>query len=644
MSAQIKNPRSNTRNKVWTTSEIGEGELAISIADQKLYSANATGIFEIGEGFNISDLESVEGPIGTIGTRGDITTSGDGADIVAHRGNIGAGGSGIAKTESAGNVTVSGYAKVGSFSNSEISGSDLDDGSILYGEDKDYFVGQANDQEVRLSLPPITATTDRNKVLAISENDEYHLKTLAGSKTIQVAYEAAARSNVSGNTVLTSNSSTNLLTVQPPFLSDYKSINTQTGVSGQYNVIAEKNGVLQRDALWENFVGTATESPSGSQLTLINRGTNHGDRRYGFRKAAIPDPTDPGIDGSRYTVLSVADFYNATYADAGTGTNVRNNIRGQDTLDNLRSSFSEIPSGNLFGSTPCCYFTSGNTRTFSTSKTNVAVQNNFYLYVNRLQSTFTEISTFKIQVSSDGTTWRTLHTITESDAPENVWTLITVPITNLGSDRTDLIFRYRIETTAVANDLPGKPWCVTSMLQDVSDLKYFASSSKYMIFDGIGVGTSPRNDRGDVKIDNSCITRNLIVNDLLYVTGNRNIFLNAISAPAFNTTSDERLKDVDSNIENAVDKVKKLRGIYFKYNADMKGVGYHNNRQIGLIAQDVEKVVPEVVSESKVHGKDDDEIEYKHLQYDRLVPLLVEAIKEQQIEIESLKKSIQGQE
>ena len=50
MSAKIRNPRSSTANKVWSTSEIGEGELAISIKDQKLYSANTSAIFELGGG------------------------------------------------------------------------------------------------------------------------------------------------------------------------------------------------------------------------------------------------------------------------------------------------------------------------------------------------------------------------------------------------------------------------------------------------------------------------------------------------------------------------------------------------------------------------------------------------------------------
>ena len=53
-------------------------------------------------------------------------------------------------------------------------------------------------------------------------------------------------------------------------------INLQTGLSGAYNVIAEKNGRLQRDDLWGNFTGSDTVSPVNSVLTLVDRGTGTG--------------------------------------------------------------------------------------------------------------------------------------------------------------------------------------------------------------------------------------------------------------------------------------------------------------------------------------------------------------------------------
>jgi hypothetical protein len=87
--------------------------------------------------------------------------------------------------------------------------------------------------------------------------------------------------------------------------------------------------------------------------------------------------------------------------------------------------------------------------------------------------------------------------------------------------------------------------------------------------------------------------------------------------------SDEKLKENVITIENALEKVLSLRGVEY----DRIDSGDH---QIGVIAQEVEKVVPAVV-----YG---DEI--KSVAYGNLVGLLIEAIKEQQKEIEELKKKL----
>ena len=108
---------------------------------------------------------------------------------------------------------------------------------------------------------------------------------------------------------------------------------------------------------------------------------------------------------------------------------------------------------------------------------------------------------------------------------------------------------------------------------------------------------------------------------------------------AYSTTiSDERLKTGIHTIQDALDKVYSLKGVEFTYKADGK-------RSAGLIAQDVEKVLPSAVSEKELPLKVDDGNLYKTLQYDQTIGLLVEAVKElkdlvdeQAQEIELLKK------
>lgn len=91
-----------------------------------------------------------------------------------------------------------------------------------------------------------------------------------------------------------------------------------------------------------------------------------------------------------------------------------------------------------------------------------------------------------------------------------------------------------------------------------------------------------------------------------------------------------RYKKNVKTIDNALEKVEKLRGVEF----DWKSSGKHD---IGLVAEEVAEVVPEVIT----YEKDGKTIQGLHFQ--KLVGLLVEAIKEQQQEISSLKEKLQQQ-
>jgi trimeric autotransporter adhesin len=107
--------------------------------------------------------------------------------------------------------------------------------------------------------------------------------------------------------------------------------------------------------------------------------------------------------------------------------------------------------------------------------------------------------------------------------------------------------------------------------------------------------------------------------------------------------SDERLKNFEGTIPNAIDKVKKLNGYYFKENETAKKLGYDNDeRQVGVSAQEVEKVMPEVVKDAPINFSNGapEGLDYKTVQYDKLVPLLIEAIKEQQETIEKQQEKI----
>jgi len=99
------------------------------------------------------------------------------------------------------------------------------------------------------------------------------------------------------------------------------------------------------------------------------------------------------------------------------------------------------------------------------------------------------------------------------------------------------------------------------------------------------------------------------------------------------SASDVRQKKEIEPLTSALDKVMKLKGVSYKWKTDENpGSGFGKGRQIGLIAQDVERVLPELVY-TDAKG-------YKSLAYDKLVPVLVEALKEQESEIKEQKTEI----
>jgi len=108
--------------------------------------------------------------------------------------------------------------------------------------------------------------------------------------------------------------------------------------------------------------------------------------------------------------------------------------------------------------------------------------------------------------------------------------------------------------------------------------------------------------------------------------------------------SDERLKEDIVEITDALEKVMALRGVTYKPNSIAESLGYKKQNEVGVIAQDVEKVLPEAVKPAPfdIMLFENTEISrsgqnYKTVQYEKLVPLLIEAIKELNKEVQQLK-------
>jgi hypothetical protein len=99
--------------------------------------------------------------------------------------------------------------------------------------------------------------------------------------------------------------------------------------------------------------------------------------------------------------------------------------------------------------------------------------------------------------------------------------------------------------------------------------------------------------------------------------------------------SDDRLKTRTGNIENALEKVLSLDGFHYHANETAASLGYDSSKQeVGLSAQQVQAVLPEIVVPAPIDAT------YLTIHYERMIPLLVEAIKEQQKQIEELKAKL----
>lgn len=175
---------------------------------------------------------------------------------------------------------------------------------------------------------------------------------------------------------------------------------------------------------------------------------------------------------------------------------------------------------------------------------------------------------------------------------------------------TDLTYNPSTNTLTATN--------ITATLTGTASA--LVTGSNYQV-SSFGVGTAPSGTAGEIRATN---------NITAYY-------------------SDRRLKENIKVISSALSKILKLNGVTFNSNKLAEGYGYYDKKeQVGVIAQEVEAVLPQIVVPAPFDiGQDENGSEYsisgenyKTVQYEKLIPLLIEGIKEQQKTIEKLEKRI----
>ena len=130
---------------------------------------------------------------------------------------------------------------------------------------------------------------------------------------------------------------------------------------------------------------------------------------------------------------------------------------------------------------------------------------------------------------------------------------------------------------------------------------YIDSDGKFYVKNSVGIGITPSGTAGRLDAAGDVV--------------------------AF-STSDSRLKDNITNIPDAVSKVLAMNGVTYTWKPELESVHGFTGNDLGLIAQEVEAVLPLAVRE-RWDG-------YKAVRYDKVIAVLVEAIKELNARIEAL--------
>ncbi|MFZ2736611.1 MAG: tail fiber domain-containing protein [Burkholderiaceae bacterium] len=95
--------------------------------------------------------------------------------------------------------------------------------------------------------------------------------------------------------------------------------------------------------------------------------------------------------------------------------------------------------------------------------------------------------------------------------------------------------------------------------------------------------------------------------------------------------SDDRLKTRLGNICDALAKIRSLNGFHYTANELAVSLGYEVKPEVGVSAQEVQKVLPDIVVPAPIDAK------YWTVHYERLTPLLIEAIKELSVEVDAIR-------
>jgi len=214
----------------------------------------------------------------------------------------------------------------------------------------------------------------------------------------------------------------------------------------------------------------------------------------------------------------------------------------------------------------------------------------------------------------------TLNTVSKTDTAKGIYPRLTVSDignvgigTNMPSTRLHIVDGNSITGTSAGTN---RDVLTLSTANDLNGILFSSTVNALQVRAYTKVSNSTFN------IDVGSSTNALTVNS----SGNATI-KGSLTVATTSYTSDARLKLNAKNISNSLEKVTSLNGVYFTWDESKQDT--QKGTDIGVLAQDVEKILPGIVST--------DNNGFKTVQYHKLIPLLIESIKELKKEIDELK-------